>query len=306
MRNGNVVVIGSINMDVINRVNHHPAPGETIHSNNETQYSPGGKGANQAVSASLSGSPVTMLGAVGDDAFGGALIRSLQGYGVDVSSVRTEAGASGLAFITVDSDGENTIILSAGANGKVTPTYLNDELLRGAKAILLQNEIPPGTNESIMLKCKENNVPVYYNPAPARVLEERLYSLIDTIILNETEATLISGIEVKDRESAERSAADLIHKGIANVIITLGAKGALYKSAELTENVTAFNVKAVDTTAAGDTFIGAYTASKASGATVKESLVFAAAASAIAVTREGAQKSIPRKDETEAFLIANR
>ncbi|BBI35752.1 ribokinase [Cohnella abietis] len=302
---GNVVVVGSINMDIINRVERHPEPGETIHCL-DTSYSPGGKGANQAVSSSLAGSSVTMIGAVGNDAFGEVLIKALHNYGVNSSAISIEEGTSGLAFITVDEAGENTIVLSHGANGKVHSDQLSINMLKGAYAVLLQNEIPASVNEAVMRMCREEGVLVYYNPAPAHQLNEYLYDLIDTIILNETEAALISGLQVTDVASAELSAAHFINKGIKNVIITLGSKGALFKSKDSREFVPAFSVKAVDTTAAGDTFIGAFAASQASGGSVKESLVFAAAASAITVTRVGAQQSIPRKEEIEQLLNSSK
>ncbi|TYP68658.1 ribokinase [Paenibacillus methanolicus] len=301
---GKIVVIGSINMDVVSHVERHPLPGETIHGSNTGNF-PGGKGANQAVAASRSGAEVAMLGAVGEDAFGQSLIASLRDSGVDVAPVLRKEGTSGLAFIAVSREGENTIILSAGANGQL----LREDIAAArpvwadAYAILLQNEIPWETTRFVMEQAASAGVKVYANPAPALRLPGDVFPWIDTIIVNETEAGIVTGLAVTDSGSAAAAAAELIRRGVRAAIVTLGEKGCYYRAADGKEaTVAAFRVEPKDTTAAGDTFIGAFAAEQSRGGGAEESLRFAAAASAIAVTREGAQTSIPTREETLAFL----
>jgi ribokinase len=304
-----IAVLGSINMDIVVSVKQHPLPGETIHGS-EPMYSPGGKGANQAVAAAKSGIKVKMAGAVGTDGHGRDLMASLDGYGVDTGSVAGKEGSSGLAFITVDEAGENCIILSPGANGKMYPEELEQvwPAIEGCSAVLLQNEIPLKTTLAAMKEAAKRGQRVYFNPAPAVELPENAYAAIHCLILNETEAdTLIGGrltAEEGDEADAEiRSARALVEAGVESVVLTLGAKGAIYadKSGEMIR-VKAFAVEAVDTTAAGDTFIGAFAAMRESGETVERSLRYASAAAALTVTKSGAQQSIPVKEEVELFL----
>ncbi|WP_248927047.1 ribokinase [Paenibacillus hamazuiensis] len=302
-----IVIIGSINMDVINRVKKHPVPGETIKSFS-TAYMPGGKGANQAVAAARSGARVAMAGAVGSDAFASELVASLRASGVDTGFVLRKEGTSGLAFITVDESGENNIILAEGANGALTPEDLapvweRPELL----AILLQNEIPWETNREAMHKAKERGVRVIFNPAPAMSLPADMLPYIGTLVLNQSEAEQVTGLRAERPDEAERAAEQLIASGVGEVIITLGAEGSLYMNKQGERIFTpAFRVQAVDTTAAGDTFIGAFAASLAAGKAVRDALVFASAAAALTVTRKGAQESIPDADEIERFLQQNQ
>ncbi|MBB3112103.1 ribokinase [Paenibacillus phyllosphaerae] len=301
---GTIVVIGSINMDVVSHVEHHPLPGETIHGTNTGNF-PGGKGANQAVAAARSGASVTMLGAVGEDAFGQALKDSLAASGVGIHAVLTKTGTSGLAFIAVNAEGENTIILSAGANGQLMEADIEAARAEwtGASAILLQNEIPWETTRFVLEQASAAGVRVFLNPAPALKLPQDVFPWIDTIIVNETEAQIVTGIAVSGADSSEQAADALIGLGVRAAIVTLGEKGCFYKD-KVGERVgmPAFRVEPKDTTAAGDTFIGAFAAEQASGAGIEQSLRFAAAASAIAVTKEGAQASIPAKADTLAFL----
>lgn len=297
-----IAVIGSINMDIVNQVEAFPQPGETIHGSG-TVYQPGGKGANQAVAAALAGDGALMIGAVGDDAFGGVLIDSLQSRSVDTKGVSVKAGSSGLAFITVSGSGENTIVLSAGSNGKLTEADVTDEALSGAEIALLQNEIPPAVNLHALKLCAKLGIKVCYNPAPAAKLPAEALPLIDTLVVNETEAEVVSGLTVDGLEDAERAARALQAEGVARVIVTLGGKGALALDRDgAALRVPAFKVEPADTTAAGDTFIGAYAAATAAGLELAAALRYAAAAAAISVTRHGAQSSIPSKAEIERFL----
>lgn len=305
---GKIAVVGSINMDVVNRVERHPLPGETV-SGLETAYIPGGKGANQAVAAARAGAQVLMVGAVGRDPFGGPLVEALGRAGVDTAGVLEKEGTSGMAFITVDAHGENNIILSAGANGRLAVGDMEAGLEgtadggTGLGGVLLQNEIPWETTSAAARRARALGAAVYLNPAPARKVEDDVLALVDVLVVNETEAAAVSGIKVDSRESAEEAAEWLLGRGVREVIVTLGAAGVVYASGEGERlYVPAFRVEAVDTTAAGDTFIGAYAAARERGATVRESLQWANAAAAIAVTRRGAQSSIPSADEVNRWL----
>jgi ribokinase len=296
-----IVIVGSINMDIVNRVRSHPKPGETVRGLG-TAYYPGGKGANQAVAAAQAAGPsvrAAMVGAVGTDAFGGELLAALRGKGVDVSGVRCLEGSSGLAFITVSEDGENNIILNAGANGAVSPRLLTDAVWQDAAVVLLQNEIPWETNRAVLEQAAERGVPVYFNPAPAFRLPEDAMPLVSCLIVNETEAEFMTGIPVRNAIQAEEAADALLARGARSAIVTLGRQGSLYAGPEGSVPTPAFPVTPVDTTAAGDTFIGAFAAARAEGRPVAASLRFASAAAALAVTRPGAQSSIPARAEID-------
>ncbi|THF82639.1 ribokinase [Cohnella fermenti] len=298
-----IVVVGSINMDIVNRVDSFPLPGETILGKG-VAYLPGGKGANQAVAAARAGGQVEMVGAVGEDSFASALLDSLEGYGVGIAGVAKKPGSSGLAFITVADSGENQIILAAGSNGEVRPEDAGDSLLAGAAAVVLQNEIPWETNLAVMKACRRlGGIRLVYNPAPVRPIPEEAYGLVDLLVVNETEAEGLAGIPVSSPEEAEAAAKVLIGRGAGSAVVTLGSKGAVYAEADgASLFVPARKVKAVDTTAAGDTFIGALVVAGAEGKRAAEAMAFAAAASAVTVTRSGAQASIPSRDEIHRKL----
>lgn len=297
-----IVVVGSINMDIVNVVEAFPKPGETIRGKG-TEYIPGGKGANQAVAAAKAGGSVAMAGAVGTDPFGNVLIDGLRHNGVITEHVLTKEGTSGIAFITVSGEGENTIVLSAGSNGRYDPGDMPADLLQTADMVLLQNEIPWETTCRVMNFCRQQGIPVLLNPAPARKLSEQVLPLIDTLVLNETEAEYITGQEVHDAEQAVKAAEQLITSGVRAVIVTLGAEGSVYADSQGSVcHTPAFRVQPVDTTGAGDTFIGAYASAVCSGAPLEEALRFATAAAALSVSRAGAQTSIPTKAEIERFL----
>jgi len=298
-----IVVVGSINMDLVTNVEAFPRPGETIHSLG-VGYQPGGKGANQAVAAARSGASVQMVGAVGTDSFAQTLIDNLAGSGVDTAGILRKEGHSGLAVITVDRSGENHIVLAGGSNkafafGEIEGRIAWDE----AHAVLLQNEIDWETTAAVMREAKRRGIPVWFNPAPAVKPEPSLLPLIHTCILNETEIEVITGAKVSGAEDAERAAGRLLEAGVTQVVVTLGDKGCVRAGRDgESVHVPAFKVRAVDTTAAGDTFIGAMAAASSEGKPVMEALRFAAAASALAVTRHGAQASIPSRDEVERLL----
>ncbi|GMK38444.1 ribokinase [Paenibacillus sp. CCS19] len=303
-----IVVAGSINMDVVSRVGQFPRPGETVHGS-EVQYMPGGKGANQAVAAAQAGAAVRMIGAVGTDGFGRQLLNAIEAKGAFVSEVSVIDGASGIALITVSESGENQIVLCAGANGKVAGAEVEalDRLLGEAGAILLQNEIPWSANEAFMRKAAAAAIPVIYNPAPAAKLPDEALPHIDTIVLNETETEVITGIAPIDEASLEAAANWFLSRGTRAVIVTLGAEGCFYLDANgMNLRLQAWPVQPVDTTAAGDTFIGAYAAVRYGGtiedASPQSALRCATAAAALSVTKLGAQASIPTWQEVLAFI----
>ncbi|MEH7097444.1 ribokinase [Neobacillus vireti] len=300
----NILVVGSINMDIVNRVVNHPIPGETI-KGLSTVYSPGGKGANQAVAAALAGGRVGMLAAIGSDPYGLELVESLAKANVDTKAIKKKEGTSGMAFITVSESGENTIILSEGANGRLTIKDVEEQLglLDEAEILLVQNEIPLETTLFLLKEAQQRNVQTYFNPAPALEIPSEILQLIDVLIVNETEMEVVTGIRIETEEARGQALNWLVDHGVRSVILTLGEKGSHYYSKTETCLITpGFKVKAVDTTAAGDTFIGAFAAAKASGNNTKEAILFATAASALAVTKHGAQQSIPSKNEIEEFL----
>jgi ribokinase len=300
---GNIVVVGSINMDIVNYVERHPLPGETI-KGLHTEYMPGGKGANQAVAASLAGESVTLIGAIGQDGFGSELLKTIREAGITTETILKKEGSSGLAFITVDSNGENEIILSEGSNGKLMVSDIQHSLgiIKQSKVIVLQNEIPLETTTYAIKEAKKHGIHVCFNPAPAFKVPTDILAMVDTIILNETEAEILTGIKILEEIQAIQAAKYLIHQGVTNVILTRGINGSTFLDKQGTLiHMPSFNVETVDTTAAGDTFIGAYVASTFSR-NIHESLRFASAAAALTVSRKGAQKSIPNLEETLNFL----
>lgn len=285
-------------------VDHHPLPGETVHGGSTTFMS-GGKGANQAVAASRQGSHVVMVGAVGNDMFADELLSDMKGYGIDAECVIRKAGNSGLAFISVDARGENTIVLASGANGKLSPDDVQKSfhVFDEADVLLLQNEIPWETNVAAIHEARRRGIPVWLNPAPAIHLAKEQLQWIDVLVLNETELASMTGQGATNSGINMDAASELVSDGVSEVILTLGVKGCHYISkAGVSFHVPAFPVHALDTTAAGDAFIGAYAAIATSGGTIQEALTSASAAAAITVTRRGAQTSIPSREEVEAFL----
>lgn len=299
-----ITVIGSINMDVVNKVQSHPQPGETIHGLG-TSYSPGGKGANQAVAAAKSGASVSMIGAVGDDGFANQLEAALTDAGVLVDCLSVKEGTSGLAFITVNALGENNIILSAGANGELEALDVarHHRSIDGADIILLQNEIPwDATSEAIHIAARQG-VRVYLNPAPAVEIDQETLASVDTLFVNETEAETLTSIKVTSVEQGKAACLRLLNDGVRAVVLTLGGNGSLYMDAAGTDiSVPAYPVTVVDTTAAGDTFIGAFASQPTDN--LEQALHYAAAAAALTVSRPGAQASIPTREEVLHFLAS--
>jgi ribokinase len=294
-----IVVVGSINMDLVTEVERIPRPGETLIGTGFQTHS-GGKGANQAVAVARLGHPCVLLGAVGEDVFGQDLLRTLRGYGVDTSRVRTVPGPSGTASIAVSASAENSIIVTPGANGHVSADYLtrNADLIREAGIVLAQLEIPIETIEALTRFCAEHNVPVMLDPAPARTLSPSILKQVSWFTPNQVEAEFFAGDGGTDELLAK-----LFDIGIRHVILKRGSEGALIADANgMRCRVDAFEVTARDTTAAGDAFNGAFAVALMRGEPINECGRFAAAAAGISVTRAGAQPSLPTKHEVTAFL----
>lgn len=300
----NVTVLGSINMDVVTLVKNHPITGETVKGWG-TDYFCGGKGANQAVATHLAGGNVTFIGAVGNDIFAKKLTDSLGSFGLPTKHILHKNTNSGLAFITVNSQGDNNIVLSEGANAELSIRDVMglQSIINNTDILLLQNEIPWSTSSYAIEKAHEKGIKVIFNPAPASNIDKKVLLLIDVLILNENEAEFLTGIDIHDFHSVKEAIKELIHYGVKEVILTLGVRGSIYtnKNGELVYTQP-FKVKVEDTTAAGDTFIGAFTAQIAANETIKDSLKFATAAAALAVMNKGAQLSIPRREEINKFL----
>lgn len=298
-----IVVIGSSNTDLIAKVKKFPKAGETIKGVSYLQAM-GGKGANQAVAAHRLGGTVKFVTSLGKDANG---LNSLEYYkkeGLDVSlSLIVEDTSSGIAMIWVDEKGENSIVIISGANEMLSPGYIREiekEILE-ADLIVLQMEIPYDTVKAICDLAYENKKQILLNVAPARKLDEDIIKKIDILIVNETEAEIVSG-EIIEHIGEDGIVDKLLALGVKTVVLTLGKRGCIAKNDQIYLQIPAFSVETVDTTAAGDTFCGALAAELSKGHSWKETLEFASAAAAICVTRMGAQPSIPTETEVRNFL----
>ncbi|AEX54255.1 ribokinase [Rahnella aquatilis CIP 78.65 = ATCC 33071] len=304
MKTGKLVVLGSINADHILNINHFPQPGETVIGKQYT-VAFGGKGANQAVAAGRSGADISFIACVGDDDIGERVRKQLASDRIDTQPIEAiKDSTTGVALIFVNAEGENVIGIDAGANKAVTPEYLDryKQQIISASALLMQLESPLETVIAAAKIAKDNDTQVILNPAPACELPDELLARVDMITPNETEAEKLTGIKVDNNEDADRAAKVLHDKGIATVIITLGSKGVWLSQNGEGKLVAGFCVKAVDTIAAGDTFNGALVTALLEGKMMDCAIRFAHAAAAIAVTRPGAQPSVPWRKEIDDFL----
>lgn len=296
-----ILVIGSANVDMIVKVPHIPRPGETILGGDFFKVQ-GGKGANQAVAAARAGGSVTFAGCVGNDSLGTDTISCLKKEGIDVGFIKISPDKpTGVALINVAATGENSISVAPGANHAITQEDIQaiEHVIAKAQIVLLQHEIPfPAISAAIEIAF-DHKVPVILNPAPAFPIAPDLLSKIAFLTPNEHEAAMITGHGQEDEKDPRQLAAQLIEMGCRQIIITLGEKGALYASASKTDLISGFPVKAVDTTAAGDTFNGYLAVAIASGKPVEEAIRIANKAASVSVTRLGAQSSIPVLSEIE-------
>lgn len=300
---GHIVVVGSINMDLVVRAPRHPQPGETI-LGTDFQTFPGGKGANQAVAAARLGGQVKMIGRVGDDSFGHSLLATLQQAGVDTATVlRTEGVASGVALITVDETGQNNIVVVPGANGRLTPEdiYASQTVFEGAAAVLLQLEIPLDTAKEAIVQARSQGARVILNPSPAQPLSPDLFAQVDYLVPNEYELSLLTGMQPGSL------AADMLKSlGIRCLVVTMGSDGVLVLEEESSYHIQSHHVTVVDTTAAGDAFAGAFAVALSEGLSTQEAAIYGNAAGALAVTQAGAQPSLPSRDSLDNFLKEHR
>ncbi|HEY2821787.1 MAG TPA: ribokinase [Candidatus Acidoferrum sp.] len=301
-----LLVVGSINLDLVASSRRIPSPGETVSGNTFNTF-PGGKGANQAVAAGKLGAPVSMIGRIGNDAFGTQLRASLEEAGVDTKAVEVVPTSSGIALITTAEDGQNAIVVVPGANGELSPRELEKHLgvIREAGIILAQLEIPLETIEYLATVARRENISLMLDPAPARALPASLLASVDWLTPNETETmTLLQQNKTELRtDDLEDAAQQLLRQGSRNVLLKLGERGCYVTlgNGERTL-VPAYKVRAVDTTAAGDAFNGAFATALLRGSDPVASVKFASAVAAISVTRHGAQPSMPTPAEVDAFL----
>lgn len=300
-----VVVLGSLNLDLVAEVAELPRPGETVTST-RFREARGGKGANQAVAACRLGAAAAIVGAVGDDAHGQQLLRGLAEEGLDVSKVRRIEGATGLAMILVSSDAENVITVVPGANYAVNELDVQAavESLRPGGVLLCQLEIPLDTVTSAVKQAHGIDALVVLNAAPVVPLAESLLSQVDVLVVNQAEAEALTGHSVRNPQDANAAARHLLDTGARAVVVTLGADGAVVVSPTQSVAVSAFRVDAVDTVGAGDAFTGALAAELAGGADLVTAATVGAAAGALTAQRPGAQEAMPRRDEVQHLMTA--
>jgi ribokinase len=299
-----ILVIGSINMDLVANTPRIPRAGETLIG---TGFSttPGGKGANQAVAAARLGHPVEFLGAVGEDLFGSELLETLRSAGVRLDAVARVPGPSGVAPILVAAQGENSIVVVPGANAKVSPAMIDQhaDRIRTAGMVLCQLELRLETVCHVLALCAAEGVPVMLDPAPAAPLPETAWKQIAWFTPNETEAALYVG----GGRTAEEASAEMLARGLGGVVLKRGGEGSFLALASgMTKLVPAFPVEAVDTVAAGDCFNGAFAVALLEGQEPPSAARFASAAAAISVTRRGAQASMPQRADVDRFLERHR
>lgn len=298
-----VVVVGSLNMDLVIQAPRHPAPGETI-TGEAFRMIPGGKGANQAVAAARMGGRVTMIGRVGPDPFGDELVANLRAAGVETQTVGRAAAPTGVALITVCSSGENTIVLAPGANGTLSPDIVaaHEPTIATADVMLLQLEVPLGAVETAARLARKHGVPVILNPAPAQPLSSCILDCVSYLIPNEHEAALLAELPPNGDLDVGLVAARLRSLGLRNVVVTLGSRGALVSTPDGPTSVPSFRVRSVDSTAAGDAFVGAFAVALSEGRTAVEATRWGCAAGALACTVLGAQPSLPQRAAVEKLL----
>lgn len=299
-----ITVVGSSNMDLVVKSQRIPAVGETI-LGGDFIMAPGGKGANQAVAAAKLGAHVYFVAKVGDDVFGQQSMANFEKEGVDTKYVaQTTDAPSGVALIMVDDEGNNSIVVAPGANQKLSPDDVKkaEADIASSGAVVAQLEVPLETIEFAGKLANQSGVPFVLDPAPARKLGPALLRMVDVLTPNETEAQILTGVEVKDQDSARAASESLLSLGVKTVILTMGVQGFLLADKDKVEFVNARMVEAVDSTAAGDAFTGSLAVGMAQGKTLSEAASFANYVAALSVTKMGAQPSMPTLTEVEDFM----
>jgi len=303
-----ITVVGSVNMDLVFRTPRMPAVGETLHGHEFCQI-PGGKGANQAVAAARQGAQVSFIGAVGDDGFGSFSRDCLAAEGMELTHLARVAGvATGVAGILVDDSGSNSIVLAAGANATLTAAQVDaaTAAIAGAQLLVCQLETPLATVTRAIEIARAQGVKVILNPAPAQDLTDALLAQVDYLILNETEASQLSGIAVVGQDSAKAASEQILRRGTGTVLLTMGEHGALITESTGSQFIPAVKVDVVDTTAAGDTFVGAFAVGLANGLSVIDASREAQYTAALTVTKLGAQTSIPQRQQVLDFMAVRK
>lgn len=301
-----IVIVGSLNMDLVVQVPTIPTPGETVLGNDFTTI-PGGKGANQAVAAARLGAKVSLIGRVGTDAFGEQLLANARNEGIDVTHVgRDPAAASGVAMIAVDAQGQNSIAVASGANYCLTADQVREawSALENVDLLVMPLETPLETIETAVTLANQAGVKVILNPAPAQKLPPQILAGVDVLVPNEPETSQLTGIEINSPESTHKAAQALLKLGVGNVVLTLGSRGALVLTGETKQftQVGPYHVEVVDTTAAGDAFVAGLAVALGEGKKLVEAAQFANAVGALAVTKQGAQPGMPTREEVENLL----
>ncbi len=299
-----IIVVGSSNTDMVIKTNRIPTSGETV-LGGKFFMNPGGKGANQAVAVARLGGETVFITKIGRDIFGVELLKKFKEEGVDTEFVSLhKSKPSGVALITLGGNAENSIVVSPGANNKLKKKNINKALdeIKKSEIILIQLEIPLKIVEHVIAIGKEYGKKVILNPAPGQKLKDELYENLFAITPNETEVEILTGVKVIDLESAKKAAAILRKKGVANVVITMGDKGAYVSSKEFSDIIPGYKVKANDTTAAGDTFNGAFAVAINRGDSLNEAVKFANRAASLAVKKFGAQSSIPYLKDLDLLI----
>jgi ribokinase len=299
-----IVIIGSSNMDLVVKSPRIPVKGETI-LGGDFIMTPGGKGANQAVAAAKLGADVYFVAKLGDDIFGRQSLSNFQKAGIRTEYVyQAKDAPSGVALITVDDAGDNMIVVAPGANLKLSPHDVEkaQSAIASSGAVTAQLEVPLETVEFAARLASDASVPFVLNPAPAQKLSAEFLRMVDVLTPNETEAGILTGVEVTDENSAQIAAKDLLHSGVKAVILTMGAQGYLLATEDAVEFVPSIKVNAVDATAAGDAFTGSLGVGLARGKTLREAALFANHVAALSVTKMGAQSSMPDAEQVENFI----
>ncbi|SCH91001.1 ribokinase [Romboutsia sp. 1001713B170207_170306_H8] len=298
----NICVIGSLNMDLVVKVNDRPKGGQTVIGGDFKEV-PGGKGANQAVAMARLGGKVNMIGKVGRDGFGDTLLNALKNDNVNTEYINKEDIATGVAMITVDKNAENSIVVAPGANFKVDTDYIDKSIngIKDSDIVVLQLETPIDTINYALKKSKELGKYTILNPAPAVKLDDEIIANVDLLTPNETELEILSGVEIKTEDDIKKASQIMIDKGVKELIVTLGSKGSLYINKESSMFKKAYKVNAIDTTAAGDSYTGALAVAFANGKNIEEAMDFASKVGALSVQKEGAQSSLPTLLDVQNF-----